>query len=73
MARFDDFSGRVLQRKERKDGYPELVIDNGPDKVINITCPDDVIDTITDKDVKDIHEHLMTRKQGRFRVKKGNT
>lgn len=63
-------TGRILDLQFPKDGYPTLKLDNGPTKVINIATTLENYPILLEEDLQAIHQHLMVRREGRFRVKR---
>ncbi len=62
-------TGRILAIQQTVDGYPQIQLDNGPVRRINLVTPQDVFPVLTAADMQDIHAHLMTKTQGRYRRK----
>jgi hypothetical protein len=62
--------GSVIQANQGESGWGKVVLDNGPVSSITIHCRTDSYVTLLDSDLKDIREHLLTRKSGHFRQKR---
>jgi hypothetical protein len=61
--------GRVLKVKRDLSALSQVVLDNGTTGTITIATRPDQLEGLLASDLAAIHEHLMTRKPGRFRVK----
>jgi hypothetical protein len=62
--------GNVIQANQGETGWGKVVLDNGPVSSITIHARTDSYADLLDSDLKDIYEHLLTRKPGHFRQKR---
>lgn len=63
--------GRVLKVKQDTSALAQVVLDNGVTGTITILSRPDQMPDLMAADMAAIHEHLTTRKPGRFRKKPG--
>jgi hypothetical protein len=61
--------GRVLKVRQDLSPLSQVILDNGPTGTITILSRPDQLPGLLDSDLAAIHEHLLTRKPGRFRKK----
>lgn len=67
----DAAKGSLLSVTHHPDGTSLVKLDNGPTMVINIITLGSDLPTLLNTDLKEIQEHLMTRRPGHFRKKRG--
>ena len=66
-----DPRGNLLAVSRHLDGYSRVKLDNGPASVINLLVPTELVDDLLSTDLRQVWEHVMTRKPGHFRKKEG--
>lgn len=73
QSRERELRGRVLEVKSQLSGHSTVKLDNGPVKTITLVCHTETLGDLLGADTKVLWEHLMTRKPGHFRVKRGSS
>jgi hypothetical protein len=63
--------GRVLKVKRDTSALSQVILDNGLIGTITILSRPDQLPALLNSDLVAIHEHLLSRKPGHFRVKRG--
>jgi hypothetical protein len=61
--------GQILSIKNLSDGTTRVKIDNGIVNTITITCHAEQLQDLLATDMKELRDHMMTRKPGHFRRK----